>query len=259
MKQLLLVTLLIVAACTAPAPAEPEPVACCMAMTASCLACAEGLSVEEYCAGNPETIGCEPEPAPEWEAEPEAPEFDEALQELQVKGAATTNYEFSYAVLPENTAQRTYYVRDSLVRVELFQPSLREVDSYDVIYLDLEERRAVGYCELGTDRICPNRTEIIDRPDFDTYYVELPHEFIGRLDNGAITGSVTYDNFVSDVVSAEGDGEYWKITINRFHGIPMKVEVYDNPEHTGEASGQQNRDFGFNTVSEEQVIPPSGW
>lgn len=31
---------------------------CCQALTASCLACAEGVSVEEYCAENPDTQGC---------------------------------------------------------------------------------------------------------------------------------------------------------------------------------------------------------
>ncbi len=38
-----------------------DAVACCMALTADCLACAEGVSVEEYCAANPETAGCEEE------------------------------------------------------------------------------------------------------------------------------------------------------------------------------------------------------
>lgn len=51
-------------------PAAEEAVACCMAMTADCLACAEGVEVAEYCADNPETAGCEEameEPAAEEE------------------------------------------------------------------------------------------------------------------------------------------------------------------------------------------------
>lgn len=35
-----------------------DPRACCRAMTAECLACTEGISVEEYCELNPETVGC---------------------------------------------------------------------------------------------------------------------------------------------------------------------------------------------------------
>jgi len=38
---------------------EEAAVACCMAMTADCLACAEGVDVAEYCEDNPETAGCE--------------------------------------------------------------------------------------------------------------------------------------------------------------------------------------------------------
>ncbi len=38
---------------------EEEVAACCMAMTADCLACSEGVSVAEYCEANPETTGCE--------------------------------------------------------------------------------------------------------------------------------------------------------------------------------------------------------
>eukprot|EP00212_Chloropicon_laureae_P004230 CAMPEP_0197489614 /NCGR_PEP_ID=MMETSP1311-20131121/4353_1 /TAXON_ID=464262 /ORGANISM="Genus nov. species nov., Strain RCC856" /LENGTH=269 /DNA_ID=CAMNT_0043033943 /DNA_START=75 /DNA_END=880 /DNA_ORIENTATION=+ len=41
---------------------EEEPVACCMAMTASCLACSARMTVDEYCQRYPTTIGCESEP-----------------------------------------------------------------------------------------------------------------------------------------------------------------------------------------------------
>merc|ERR1711920_283691 len=32
---------------------------CCMALTADCLACSAGMSVEDYCSQNPDTAGCE--------------------------------------------------------------------------------------------------------------------------------------------------------------------------------------------------------
>lgn len=37
---------------------EEYPRMCCMAMTASCLSCSEGISVKEYCARHPDTVGC---------------------------------------------------------------------------------------------------------------------------------------------------------------------------------------------------------
>jgi hypothetical protein len=38
---------------------DNEPKMCCKAMTASCLACAKGITVKKYCKENPETVGCD--------------------------------------------------------------------------------------------------------------------------------------------------------------------------------------------------------
>jgi len=48
---------------------KPEPPVCCKAMTAQCLSCAAGVSVDEYCKENPHTAGCKtittpPRPCP---------------------------------------------------------------------------------------------------------------------------------------------------------------------------------------------------
>jgi len=40
-------------------PTEPEETLCCEAIIASCLSCAEGLTVDEYCKSNPDVAGCE--------------------------------------------------------------------------------------------------------------------------------------------------------------------------------------------------------
>merc|ERR1712045_732770 len=48
-------------------PSTAAPVACCMAMTAECLACSSGKPVKEYCKENPSAQGCPtplPTPAP---------------------------------------------------------------------------------------------------------------------------------------------------------------------------------------------------
>ncbi len=43
------------ATCVAPEPEEPD---CCKALIASCLACTQNVTEEEYCAENPDTVGC---------------------------------------------------------------------------------------------------------------------------------------------------------------------------------------------------------
>ena len=40
--------------CSTILPIHPPP-ACCMALTAACLACAQGMTIEDYCAGNPDS------------------------------------------------------------------------------------------------------------------------------------------------------------------------------------------------------------
>ena len=42
-----------------------DPVACCEALTAECLACGAGMTVDDYCRENPETIGCPEAPCPD--------------------------------------------------------------------------------------------------------------------------------------------------------------------------------------------------
>ncbi len=64
-------------------PMEEEVTACCLAMTADCLACSEGVEVEEYCANNPETAGCEEFVTSEEEAMEEEP-MEEAMDMAMV-------------------------------------------------------------------------------------------------------------------------------------------------------------------------------
>jgi len=46
--------------CPKCAPIDKERVACCMGMSASCLACKAGTSQADYCKANPKTDGCKP-------------------------------------------------------------------------------------------------------------------------------------------------------------------------------------------------------
>jgi hypothetical protein len=50
-----------------PKPVKPPQKICCKAMTASCMSCAAGVSIEKFCSNNPKTVGCAkpaPKPAP---------------------------------------------------------------------------------------------------------------------------------------------------------------------------------------------------
>lgn len=177
--------------------------------------------------------------------------MDVTTQELQAKGLDNTNYRFTYMRLPDGRAETQYEVRNNLVRVEPRMPSTRSVDSIDTVYLNVETREAVGYCERGGINTCQNRDKIAD-VNFDEYYVELPHEVLARLDNGERIRTMTYRNHVSEVIRSYLDNQQATITIHQFRGTPLKVEFADG-------TGFEYREISFGVVSEEAVTPPSGW
>lgn len=186
---------------------------------------------------------------------PQAPEpmrtMDSAVRSLVEKGSSRTNYEFTYAKLSEGRADTKYFVRGDYVRVEPRTSNTRTINSIDTVYLDLQNRLAVGYCVRGSNNICQDRTKIADL-EFDDYYVELSHEVIQRLDNGERVQTVSYKSQTADVVQAFLDGQEATLTINQFQGLPLLVEYADG-------TGFEYRDISFGGVSEEEVTPPAGW
>lgn len=67
--------------CEAP---EPEQV-CCKALIASCLACTQNVTEEEYCAENPDTVGC-PEQTPEPEENVSENNSEQPVPEEETRG-----------------------------------------------------------------------------------------------------------------------------------------------------------------------------
>lgn len=66
-------------------PAEPEAQVCCKALIASCLSCVQNVTEEEYCAENPDTVGCPEQELNETESE-EVTEENETPQPPEQKG-----------------------------------------------------------------------------------------------------------------------------------------------------------------------------
>lgn len=174
--------------------------------------------------------------------------MDKTVQELKEKAAKVKSYSFSYAELSDNRITRKYFVLGDLVRVELYTESIRAPGSFDVVYLDLQTKKAAAYCELGNKVICPDNTKKLASPDFDEYYFELPQELMARIDNGQKTGSVTYEGNVAEIFTTDIDSQTLRITAHKFYGIPMVIE-------DEEGLGYGFRDFSFNSVKESQVKP----
>jgi len=177
--------------------------------------------------------------------------------QLQEKAAKVKSYSFSYAELPENKVSGHYYVKGTAVRVELLKQHVYEGEQYDTIYLDRVEGRAVAYCELNPV-ICKKEGAIF-KPDFSDYDVVYPHEFMAGITAGEDRGSLTHEDAVAQNIAFERDGGFYHLIVHKFYGIPMMIEIFDNPDFKGEETGHAYREMVFNLVTEEHVTPPNGW
>lgn len=96
-------------------PEPDEPRACCLAMIADCLACAEGVTVDQYCFDNPETIGCESE-----EMEEDLDEVEDEIEELD----DLSEQEIPEPELPEEKETKVLTLKESTMFV------LRKIGSF---------------------------------------------------------------------------------------------------------------------------------
>lgn len=232
-------------------------------LTAALIACApEPATPKTSVPQGPETPAPEaaepaapPPPAPEPEPEQE---MSRIARQLQEKAPKVKSYSFSYAELPENKANRKYYVKGDLVRVELTKHGLLENgDQYDTIYLDRAEERAVAYCELNPV-IC-KKDGVIFRPEYEEYDIVYPQEFMAGITAGEDLGSLTHEDAVSQRIAFMENGDQYRLTVHKFYGIPVLIEIFDNTEFSGEATGHAYREMTFNLVTDEQMTPPDGW
>ncbi|MBR9702511.1 hypothetical protein GOV10_00610 [Candidatus Woesearchaeota archaeon] len=235
-----------------------------VACAAESFVCPDGSVVENegLCKNTEVPEPLPPDVRPEPEPEPE-PELDltisDTVVELKEKAAKVQGYAFMYAELPGNRATRKYFVRGDYARVELYLGTTRSKDSFDTVYLDILNKKAVGYCITGSAVICPDNTKIIDRPEFSDYDFELPQQFMAAVTNAEDAGSITYDDQSAKIFTTVKDDQNMRVTAHSYYGVPMKIEIFGSEDYVGEAGGYQFRDVAFNIVKEGDVTPPSGW
>jgi len=194
-------------------------------------------------------------------AEPAKPAgtLAKVAKDLQVKAAKVQSYSFSYATLPENKAQRSYYVRGDKVKVLLIKPIVTEKKTMiDTVYIDRAAGKAVTYCTQSPS-VCANSPGVITRPNPDDYEIILPTDIMADLTVAEDAGTRTLEGNVAQTLEFERDGEYWRIQVHKYQGVPMLVEIYPNADFTGEERGWSFREMAFNSVSESDVTPPDGY
>lgn len=255
MKKILLLTTIIVGLFLVACAAEPY-------------VCSDGSVVADEGACPAPTVSTQETPSePEVAIDDPAPglvsdlnlPLSKTVADLKQKAAKVQGYSFTYAELPENRATRKYFIRGDFARVELYTGSTRSANSFDTVFLNIPQQKAVAYCVTGSSIVCPDKTKVIDRPEFSEYYFELPQQFIAAVTNGEDAGSITYDDQTAKIFTTVKDGQNMRVTAHSYYGIPMKIEIYGSEEYVGEAGGYQLRDVSINSVKEGDVTPPGGW
>jgi len=157
-------------------------------------------------------------------AEPVAPVFSEAAQKLFDKFDKVTNIKYAYvespAILPENI----YYVSKDMMKIVLkSKVKFSDNESYDTVYLDLAQEKAVAYCENRDRQTCPDR----DKPytaDYNKYIVETPFDWMAKLTWANLTGkSKTLESRNAIEVSFEISREPGTMFVDSYFSTPLYI------------------------------------
>ena len=100
---------------------------------------------------------------------------------------------------------------------------------YDTVYLDLDKKTVVAYCEEPDD--CDEEeinTQI--SVDYDDFITETPFDVLESVKYGEITGTYRIDGKDTAIVETEENGYTKKVWIWTYKGIPVKYEIWDNSE-----------------------------
>jgi hypothetical protein len=190
--------------------------------------CSDGRQVLDaaQCAF-PAPLKEEPEAPPvfeEEEAEPVKVILSDAVKALFDKSAKAKSMQFYYVESPNTMPDNKYYMTREKMRIELkVMAKYGETEAYDIVYLDLVNKRGVGYCEEKGTGYCADNNLIYD-VDYNDYMIITPFEWLDRITWADVTGkSKMIDNRNAVEVSFKVKENTGSMFVDAFFGIPMIV------------------------------------
>ncbi|MBW2966569.1 hypothetical protein KY342_05685 [Candidatus Woesearchaeota archaeon] len=112
------------------------------------------------------------------------------------------------------------------LRSGIYEPGTR----YDTVYLDLNKKTAIAYCENPDDCDEEEQEKEMD-VDYDDFITETPFDVLESIESGEIGQEIRIDG--KDVVVVEtktNEGYDKKIFLWTYKGIPLKYEIWDGDE-----------------------------
>ncbi len=151
-------------------------------------------------------------------------------------------------VTSKETAMNDFYVKGNNMKIKLMEPFIiNATDMYDVVYIDLIEKKAKAYCEI--DEECFRIKGKVYDVSFSSYYRETPLDWAKKLEkarNVVKIGSEMIENKRAIHYSLELENASGEVWIWEYNGLPLKI-ILNN--HTYEF-----RNLAVNTLQDSDVV-----
>jgi hypothetical protein len=181
--------------------------------------------------------------------------YDPQVRKLFENPAKVSSYSFDLVLLPDRSTQRTYLVNGQRAKVVLQEELLVPGGVVDVVYLDLENKTATGYCTRER-KLCTDLASGTPLP-YPDYEIVLPQDWVSQLEKASFVNSRTHEGVQATVVQYTAGDAYYEAYVHPFFGLPMRVAIATDSAMTNIYGGYEYRSIAFNAVQDRDVMPPS--
>ncbi len=155
---------------------------------------------------------------------------DERVANLIESFKKAASYSFYYATSENwNLLRDQYLVKGSKVKIKLYEPNRWDKRTYfDTVYLDSSTQTAEAYCESHEQERCGDRTKKFT-VEYADYKTVLPRDWLFSLPSTTqVVGGEQVENRAAVIVEYQrADGATVRISIDKFAGVPLMVQVYN--------------------------------
>ncbi len=170
--------------------------------------------------------------------------IDSDVQEVLDKRSKVKGYKYLYYGPPNPGFGLEFRILGSKARLYLGTLSkLADGKTYDTVYLDLDEKSAVAYCESVS---CTNKGSL--GVNFEEYYRPAPSDFAISVSGAKLRNyELLYQRKTAVIIFEDAKGINGTMWLDTVYGMPVKVQ-FNN-------SNYEYREIAFNTVAGDEVLP----
>ncbi|MBI2575103.1 hypothetical protein HYV82_04430 [Candidatus Woesearchaeota archaeon] len=185
-----------------------------------------------------------PAPAPPVVVEKQPAIIDDEVQGVLDKRSKVKGYRYLYYGPPNPGFGLEFRILGSKARLYLGTLSkLADSNTYDTVYLDLDKKSAVAYCESVS---CTNKGSL--GVNFEEYYRPAPSDFASSISSAKLRNyELLYQRKTAVIVFEDAKGMNGTMWLDTVYGMPVKVQ-FNN-------SNYEYREIAFNTVAGDEVLP----